>query len=123
MSAVGRKRIRLPARLAESTSPEPKKKLVMANTSADSGDSATSAHDRNAKEIDELQREIDQLAAQMSAVTDALHVLIGKIDKNSSLGGRSCVSSQADALAPLNRTQSWVQSLPESKAMANFNAY
>ena len=124
MSAVGRRRIRLPARLAYSIQmiPKPKKESMMANTSVYSGDSATSAHDRSVEEIDELRRKMGQLATQMSAVMNALHTLVGKIEKTPSVGNRSRMGSQVDFSVPLNRTQSWVQSLPESEAMANVNA-
>ena len=56
MSAVGCRRIRLPAKLADRIQmiPKSKKKPMMANTSVDLGDSATSAYDRSAEEIDEL---------------------------------------------------------------------
>ena len=102
MSAVGHRRIRLPAKLADSiqTILKPKKKPVTANTSVDSGDSATSTHDRSAEEIDELRREMGQLATQMSAVMDALHTLVGKIEKTPSVSNRSRMGSQADSLAP-----------------------
>ena len=62
-----------------------------------------------------------ELAAKMSAAIDALYALIGKIEKSLSLGGRSHVSSQAGSLAPMNSTQSWVQSLPDSAAIISVN--
>ena len=63
-----------------------------------------------------------QLATQMSAIMNALHTLVGKIEKTPSVGNRSRMGSQVNSLAPVNRTQSWVQSLPELEAMANVNA-